>query len=90
MKTTILRAARSDSGERSGVSPPVPLFCTGRLTHAARAPVKAIEQLGESPDRGTGYVPVVEGNCVFNRKGGEQPEANEQSVTKVPFSWRIQ
>ena len=32
----ILRAARNESGERSGVSPPVPRFCTGNLTHAAR------------------------------------------------------
>ena len=29
-------AARNESGERSGVSPPVPRFCTGKLTHAAR------------------------------------------------------
>jgi hypothetical protein len=39
----------------------------------AGAPVKATEQSGESPDRGNRYVPVVEGNCAFNRKGGEQP-----------------
>ena len=32
----ILRAARNEPGERSGVSPPVPRFCTGKLTHAAR------------------------------------------------------
>ena len=31
-----LRAAKNESGERSGVSPPVPRFCTGKLTHAAR------------------------------------------------------
>jgi hypothetical protein len=30
------RAVRNESGERSGVSPPVPRFCTGKLTHAAR------------------------------------------------------
>ncbi|MFG0263583.1 MAG: PEP-CTERM sorting domain-containing protein [Rhodopirellula sp. JB055] len=49
----------------------------GRLS----APAKAIELSGESPDRGTRYRPVADGNCVFNRKGGEQPKANEQSVT---------
>ena len=43
----------------------------------------AIELSGESPDRGIRYRPVANGNCVFNRKGGEQPKANEQSVTKV-------
>ena len=26
----------NEFGERSGVSPPVPRFCTGKLTHAAR------------------------------------------------------
>ena len=45
--------------------------------------MKAIELSGESPDRGSRYRPVANGNCVFNRKGGEQPKANEQSVTKV-------
>ena len=63
---TILRAARNETDERSGVSPPVLRSCTGKLTHAARAPVKAIEQLGASPDRGFCYIPVVNGNCVFN------------------------
>ncbi len=29
-------AVEDKSGERSGVSPPVPRFCTGTLTHAAR------------------------------------------------------
>ncbi len=32
----ILRTARNESGERSGVSPLVPRFSTGKLTHAAR------------------------------------------------------
>ena len=35
-RSVILRAARNESGERSGVSPPVLRFCTGKLTHAAR------------------------------------------------------
>jgi len=47
------------------------------------APVKVIELSGESPDRGIRYRPVANGNCVFNRKCGEQPTANEQSVTLV-------
>ena len=47
------------------------------------APVKAIELSGESPDQRSRYLSVAESNCVFNRKGGKQPEANEQSVTKV-------
>ena len=49
----------------------------------ASAPVKAIEQSGGSPDQSIRYHSVVEGNCVFNRKGGEQPETNEQSVAKA-------
>ena len=32
----IVRAARNDSGERSGVSPLVPRFCNGKVTDAAR------------------------------------------------------
>ena len=47
------------------------------------APVKAIEQSGESPDQSSRYSSEVEGNCVFMRKGGEQLETKEQSVTKV-------
>jgi hypothetical protein len=43
--------------------------------------VKSIELSGESPDRGIRYRPVAEGNCVFERKGGEQLDANERSVT---------
>ena len=80
---SILCAARNESGERSGVSPMVPRFCTGKLTHAARAPVKAIEQSGESPDQSIRYRSVAKGNRVFKRKGGEQLAANEQSVTQV-------
>ena len=56
---------------------------TGKLTHAARAPVKAIEQSGESPDQSIRYRSVAKGNRVFKRKGGEQLAANEQSVTQV-------
>ena len=56
---------------------------SGDSRRSARAPVKAIEQLGASPDRGFCYIPVVNGNCVFNRKGGEQPETKEQSVMKM-------
>ena len=54
-----------------------------RLTAKVRAPVKAIEQSGASPDQRNRWCSVAESNCVFNRKGGEQLEAKEQSVTKV-------
>ena len=50
---------------------------------SARAPVKAIEQSGESPDQSIRYRSVAKGNRVFKRKGGEQLAANEQSVTQV-------
>jgi hypothetical protein len=55
--------------------------CYGTWNVPTSAPVKAIELSGESPDRGSRYRPVVNGNCVFNRKGGEQPKTKEQSVT---------
>jgi hypothetical protein len=32
----IPHAVKNEFGERSGVSPPVLCFCTGKLTHAAR------------------------------------------------------
>ena len=59
------------------------LLRTRVLPYPARAPVKAIEQTGESPVQSCRYRSVAEGNCVFNRKGGKQLEANEQSVTQV-------
>lgn len=68
---------------RRGVAEVRVRFETGRLISTARAPVKAIEQTGESPVQSCRYRSVAEGNCVFNRKGGKQLEANEQSVTKV-------
>ena len=55
------------------------IFCG--LTSTASAPVKAIELSGVSPDREIRYRPVANGNCVFNRKGGKQLTAKEQSVT---------
>jgi hypothetical protein len=68
----------------------VALCCVSAIFRAASvaerrasAPVKAIELSGASPDRGSRYRPVVEGNCVFERRGGEQPETKEQSVTYV-------
>lgn len=33
-------------------------------------------------DRSTGLF-VAEGNCVVERRGGEQPEANDQSINKT-------
>ena len=33
-------------------------------------------------DRNTG-LSVAEGNCVVERRGGEQPEANDQSIIKT-------
>jgi hypothetical protein len=37
LRIVVLYSTRpeNESGERSGVSPPVPHFCTGKLTHAA-------------------------------------------------------
>lgn len=46
------------------------------------APAKAFEQQGASPCQAKRYRPVSEGNCVSSRKGGEQPEVNDQSEIK--------
>jgi hypothetical protein len=32
---------------------------------------------------GVFWYPVTQGNCVAERRGGEQPEVNDQSVTQV-------
>ena len=44
------------------------------------APGSRRDLRGESPLLGLCPIPVVEGNCVAVRRGGEQPEANKQSV----------
>ena len=57
----MLHAIGNATGERSGVSPPVPRFCTGKLTHAAR-------QLSRSRPRGV-YVAApqrIQGQPLFN------------------------
>ncbi len=44
-----------------------------------RAPESAHQQRGESPRRTEHWLSVAEGNCVVERRGGEQPE---QSIIK--------
>src|SRR6516225_11388002 len=44
------------------------------------APESAHQQRGESPRRTEHWLSVAEGNCVAERRGGEQPEANNQSI----------
>ena len=47
------------------------------------APVKVENRRGASPRREEVWLLVAEGNCVAARRGGEQPEANDPSVTQV-------
>jgi hypothetical protein len=47
-----------------------------------RAPESAHQQRGESPRRTEHWLSVAEGNCVAERRGGGQPEANNQSIIK--------
>src|SRR6516162_8864015 len=49
---------------------------------APSAPESAHQQRGESPRRTEHWLSVAEGNCVAERRGGEQPEANNQSIIK--------
>ena len=44
------------------------------------APESAHQQRGGSPHRAAHWLSVAEGNCVAERRGGEQPEANDQSI----------
>jgi hypothetical protein len=48
----------------------------------ARAPESARHQRGESPLLVSHWRPEAEGNCVVEKRGGEQPEANCQSVIR--------
>ena len=47
------------------------------------APESTHRQWGESPHRTEHWLSVAEGNCVAERRGGEQPEANDQSINKT-------
>src|SRR6266481_1167506 len=55
----------------------------GRGAPRPSAPESAHQQWGESPHRTEHWLSVVEGNCVVERRGGEQPEANCQSINKT-------
>src|SRR5215831_18559758 len=55
-------------------------FISGR--DGLRAPESAHQQRGESPRRTEHWLSVAEGNCVAERRGGGQPEANNQSIIK--------
>src|SRR6516165_7287388 len=49
---------------------------------SASAPESAHQQQGESPCRAEHWLSVAESNCVVERRGGEQLEANNQSIIK--------
>ena len=59
----------------------------------ARAPGSAQRQRGESPLLAPHWVSVAESNCVAERRGGKQLEANCQSIIKKmmksirPYTW---
>jgi hypothetical protein len=53
-----------------------------RLEAYASAPESERQQRGGSPRRTEHWLSVAEGNCVAERWGGEQPEANDQSIIK--------
>ena len=55
---------------------------TGKSAHPS-ASVVVFSQGGGSPLQADVLRPVAEGNCVLVRGGGEQPEANDQSVAKA-------
>ena len=53
---------------------------TPRQVTRPSAPVSALNQWGESPRSGLDLTPIVKGNCVAARRGGEQPETNCWSI----------
>ena len=52
------------------------------------APESAPTTRGESPLRIRHWGSVAEGNCVVERRGGEQPEANNQTINKTKLNSR--
>ena len=54
--------------------------CRGLMSPRSGAPVRVFGQRGVSPLQVYTLRPVIEGNCVLVRGGGEQPEMNGQSV----------
>ena len=86
---TALSCHESASLEDSGRGNVRPRESFGRVKAApfgrrTRAPTKALDQQGVSPLPGCRYQPVSNsGNCVSERRGGEQSEENDQSVTQV-------
>jgi hypothetical protein len=62
-----------------------PLVATrpGQQVVRASASVCVPGQRGESPLQVDALRPVTEGNCVAARRGGKQPEVNDQSATQV-------
>ena len=53
-----------------------------KLSFVPSAPESAHQQRGGSPRRTEHWLSVAEGNCVVERRGGKQPEANNQSIIK--------
>ena len=55
----------------------------GQQVVRASASVSVPGQRGASPLQVDALRPVTEGNCVAARRGGKQPEVNDQSATQV-------
>ena len=53
------------------------------MNRVTSASVSVFGQGGASPFQAYALRPVTEGNCVAARRGGKQPEVNDQSVTQV-------
>ena len=71
-------------GVAFAVTKPIVDTCNAQELQAAppRATKSAHQQRGESPRRTEHWLSVAEGSCVVERGGGEQPEANDQSIIK--------
>jgi len=67
-----------NGGQEMRFTPRLPVLKDG-----PSAPVKVENKRGASPRREEVWLLVAEGNCVVVRRGGEQPEANDSSVTHV-------
>ena len=81
-----LRDALADISQRhlanrlSNMGPDQILTPVPAINRRPSAPESAHQQWGGSPHRTEHWLSVAEGNCVAERRGGEQPEANDQSI----------
>jgi hypothetical protein len=84
MKSSLIemRVQSSSRGRFENVYSAKHRFALIRRRRKGSLKVRTNNRVKVLSDRSTG-LSVAEGNCVVERRGGEQPEANDQSINKT-------